>query len=243
MRCYIRPEEWDRAVLLDAEESHHLLHVLRAEPGLRLEVFDGQGRTGSAEFLEAQGKRALIHLLEQRVDQPPLPRLVLYQALTREQRMDLILQKSVELGVQEIVPLATTNCVVRLREDQAEDKRARWEKILLNAAKQSGAAFLPDIAKPCTLPQALARAQGGRLLIGDLSDKARPLHEVLREAREAPPGEVGILIGPEGDFTPEEREQAIAAGAQPVNLGPHVLRTETAALFALSILRYEFHLS
>jgi 16S rRNA (uracil1498-N3)-methyltransferase len=241
MRCFIRPEAWHPGDLLpDEEESHHLLRVLRIQPGQQVEVFDGQGRTGTAEFVSSQGAQARLRLVTQTTAASIGPRITLVQALPREQKMDWIIQKAVELGVHAIQPVQTEHCVVQIREDRAADKKARWEKIALNAAKQCGTAFLPQIFPARTLEQALKNASSWDLiLVGALMGETRSLREVLRSTSEKP-SSVAVLIGPEGDFTSAELERSIQAGAIPVSFGDTVLRAETAALFALSVLRYEF---
>jgi len=242
VRCHIRPEDWtDGDLLLGAEESHHLLRVLRIQPGQPVDVFDGAGRSGTAQFVAAQGDRALLRLIEHTPKNLSSgPKIVLLQALPREQKMDWIIQKAVELGIHAIQPVLARNCVVQIKEDRAADKKARWEKIALNAAKQSGAPLLPEIFPARSLEQALATGSSCDLmLLGALTGQTRPLRDVLRKPREKPLASVAVLIGPEGDFTPAELDLAIRAGALPVSFGATVLRTETAALYALSVLRYE----
>ena len=242
MRCLIRPEYWMQdEILLDEEESHHLLRVLRIQPGQIVETFDGAGRAGTAEFAGPRGNRAVLRARERRersdLSGPPI---TLIQALPREQKMDWIIQKATELGVAAIQPILTANCVARIKEDRADSKLERWRKIALNAAKQSGTPVIPAIEPPLTLKAALADAQQRRslLLIGALTGPTRPLRDALRAAQ--PPSSIAMLVGPEGDFTPEEQMEAIEAGACPVSFGSSVLRSETAALFAICCLRYEF---
>ena len=155
--------------------------------------------------------------------------------------MDLIIQKATELGASEIVPILTERAVVRLKEDRGAGKQERWEKIALNAAKQCGAAWLPKIAPVQTLKDFLAaRRAFGALLVCALDETALPIGEAIQAIKARPVSSVGVLVGPEGDFSAAEMEFIRAAGAVSVSLGGSVLRSETAAIYALSILRYEF---
>ena len=154
--------------------------------------------------------------------------------------MDLIIQKATELGASEIVPVLTERAVVRLKEDRGAGKQDRWEKIALNAAKQCGAAWLPKIAPVQTLKDFLAaRRAFGALFVCALDENARPIGEAIQAIRARPVSSVGVLVGPEGDFSAAEMEFIRAVGAISVSLGGSVLRSETAAIYALSILRYE----
>lgn len=269
LRCYVAPAAWCGAALtLDEAEAHHLINVMRAREGERVEVFDGAGRTGTAQ-IERIGKRdAELRLLEQQTHPRHLPELILVQALPREATMDFVVQKAVELGSTAILPVLSARCVVRLKPDQFAEKSARWQRIVLNAARQSHATWLPQIADVQTLehffqtlktesPQSFAAPTKNDLVgaaklcresflgkfdfwcVGSLAAHAQPLRAVLTAARAAAPRRVAVLIGPEGDLTPEEHRAAEQAGAVPVAFGTNVLRVDTAALYALSILHYE----
>ncbi len=239
MRCYLSPDQWqDGEVVLPADESHYALNVLRATVGTSLELFDGSGRIAEAEIVAAQRGTITLHVSRSWSVAAPEPTFHLLQALPRAQKMDLIIQKATELGVTSIVPVRTEHAMVRLEGDRARKKVERWQTVALAAARQCGAAWVPVI-QPV---QDLAAVAGSevRLLVGELGKGSRPLKEVLSEARAEAVGGLGVVIGPEGDFSDAEREVLRAAGAIPVSLGPSVLRTETAALYALSALRYEF---
>ena len=131
--------------------------------------------------------------------------------------------------------------MVRLKEDRGAGKQDRWQKIALNAAKQCGVAWLPKIEPVQTLKDFLAvRRAFGALFVCSLDEIARPMGEAIRAVKARPVSSVGVLVGPEGDFSAAEMESIRAAGAISVSLGGSVLRTETAAIYALSVLRYEF---
>jgi 16S rRNA (uracil1498-N3)-methyltransferase len=241
LRCFVAPAAWQGAALIvDETEAHHLVNVLRARIGERVEVFDGAGRTGCAEVAAIAKRGAELRLLEQNFQPRPTPELILVQALPREATMDFIVQKAVELGASAIFPVLSGRCIVRLTPDQYAEKSARWQRIALNAARQSHAAWLMHIAEVQTL-ETLFQTLGKPdfWFVGSLAAHAVPLRDALAAARAKTPGRAAALIGPEGDLTPEEYCAAEAAGAVPVSFGASVLRSDTAAFYALSALRYE----
>lgn len=241
MRCYLPPARWANDLAeLDEAESRHLVSVLRARTGERIEILDGAGRLGEAEVTTAAKKRAAVRILARREFAPFAPRRILAQALVREQKMDWLIQKAVELGVHEIWPLQTERAVAKIRPAEAGKKAARWQAIALAACKQSGNPWLPQIAPPRGLAAALAalRDQPGTACFGALQAGAVPLPEFFGRLRRDNCPQVAAFIGPEGDFSPAEIEALRAAGAQPVTFGPIVFRVETAALFILSALQY-----
>ena len=242
MRCFVQPSDWaGNEIRLAPDESHHLLNVLRAREGQRVELFNGRGGEAEAEILSARKKDVILRVVSRRQEPEPDLRLVLIQALPREQKMDWIVQKATELGVASIVPVLTEHAVVRLNPAQAADKKSRWERIVLNAAKQSGVSWLPAVEAPRPLSDVLSsRPPCDVLLVCALHESAKPLKDVLRRTARPHPMTAAVLVGPEGDFSPAELAGICANGALPVDLGGSVLRTETAAIYALSALRYEW---
>jgi 16S rRNA (uracil1498-N3)-methyltransferase len=244
LRCFVVPEAWQGSALtVDETEAHHLVNVLRARVGERVEVFDGAGRTGCAELAAAGKRGAELRLLEQQIQPRPAPELILVQALPREATMDFIVQKAVELGAGAIYPVLAERSIVRLQPGQLAEKSARWRRIALNAARQSHTAWLMQIADVQTLEgffQALDKSPAGFdfWFVGSLAADAQPLRAALDAAREQRPGRVAALIGPEGDLTPGEYCAAAAAGAVPVSFGASVLRADTAAFYAVSAMKF-----
>lgn len=224
---------------LTGDEAHHCLNVVRHGPGDRVILFDGEGREATAEIVSATKREAALRVLHRAVT-PPLPcRLRLAQAVPKGKNMDLILEKAVELGAAEIVPLLSDRTVVQLDAREAAAKQAKWQTIALEACKQCGQNWLPRVARPVTPRAFLDGARlDGLALIGSLQPGARRIKAVLAEQPSAP-REVTLFIGPEGDFTPAEIQLAISHGAQPITLGPIILRTETAAIYGLSVLAHE----
>jgi 16S rRNA (uracil1498-N3)-methyltransferase len=223
--------------LLSAEESHHVTRVLRAQSGQEIVLFDGQGGVAEAK-LESISKSAVeARIVKRWTVPPPAVQIDLMQAIPKTDRWDLVLQKAVELGASNIHPILTKHTEYK----ETGKKLDRWKKIVLNAAQQCEVRWLPELHAPETLDALLLRLGDYDLvLIGSLYKGAMPLKDVLREnIREPLPAKIALLIGPEGDFTPEEVQAAESAGAVPVTFGDRILRTETAAIFGLSILAYE----
>jgi 16S rRNA (uracil1498-N3)-methyltransferase len=238
-RFHLPPESWQTG-LLTGDEARHLSQVLRIKPGETVTVFDGCGRRAQAEVLTVSRDRVSLRTGDSLTPPAPLPAITLAQAVPKGKNMDLIVQKAVELGIAAIQPLVTRNTVVQ----PGAGKSDKWRRTALEACKQCGQDMLPRIAEPLPFGRWLESGAGvppaahHLKLIASLSPVAKPLREILR----AHPATTAatLLVGPEGDFTPEETTAALDAGFLPVSLGGIVLRVETATLFCLSALRYEF---
>lgn len=236
-RFILPPAAWS-ASRLEGDEARHLSQVLRIRPGEAITVFDGCGRRATAVVREVARDRVTLEIGPASPPVEVRPAITLAQAIPKGKNMDLIVQKAVELGVAGIQALVTRHTIVQPGEGKAE----KWRRTALEACKQCGQDFLPEIPDPLPFDRWLAglpdTSPNGLRLIASLAPGARPLHTVLHEHPGT--GTATLLIGPEGDFTPTETAAAIAAGFLPVSLGPIVLRVETAALYCLSALRYEF---
>jgi 16S rRNA (uracil1498-N3)-methyltransferase len=235
-RFYLPPSAWLTEPTLSGDEARHLSQVLRMKPGDSVIVFDGHGRRASAEVLSVSRDHVPLKLGEILPSQAPLPAITLAQAIPKGKNMDLIVQKSVELGIAAIQPLVTRYTVVQ----PGDGKSEKWRRNALEACKQCGQDTLPEIAEPLAFDRWIATQADapGLKLIASLAPGARPFRSVLRDH----PGttQATLLVGPEGDFSAEETTAALAAGFMPISLGSIVLRVETATLFCLSALRYEF---
>ncbi|MCX6867621.1 MAG: 16S rRNA (uracil(1498)-N(3))-methyltransferase [Verrucomicrobia bacterium] len=234
-RFFLPSEAWQSS-MLEGAEARHLAQVLRVRSGALITVFDGCGRRATAEVLSVARHRVALQLGDPQYCSAPLPVITLVQAIPKGKIMDLIVQKAVELGIAAIHPLVTRHTVVQ----PGEGKSVKWRRIALEACKQCGQDTLPVIADPMSLDCWLA-SQSETLdlkLIASLTPGARPLRQVLHAAPAT--RAVTLLVGPEGDFSSAETGQALAAGFLPVSLGSIVLRVETATLFCLAALRYEF---
>jgi len=244
-RFYLPPERWSQeAPELEASDAHHCADVLRLEVGDMVAVFDGQGRVAGAELLSVHRKHCSLLIGDAHVTPALQCSITLAQAIPKGKNMDLILQKGVELGASEIVPLLTSRTVVRMDDEtDAERKRDRWQQIALEACKQCGRNLVPRVALPSTVERFLSnRRATDILLLASLQPDARPIKEALAlhaTAHGDLPRSVAVLVGPEGDFTTEEIALLKEAGAVSVTLGPTILRAETAALYCLSVLGHE----
>ena len=243
-RFYIAPEEWQPDVLvLVGAEAHHARDVLRLEASAKVVVFNGKGREITAEIVASEGTEVRLRKLSEAKTPPLRCRITLGQAIPKGKNMDLIVQKAVEIGAAEIVPLLSDRTIVRLDEESAASKQAKWQTVAIEAAKQCGQNWLPQVRTPKTLAQFFAeRGRFDLQLIGSLQSDAMHLKKILAEyllEHGDRPGSVLMLVGPEGDFTPAELSLARSQGCRPITLGPVVLRVETASIYCLSILSYE----
>jgi 16S rRNA (uracil1498-N3)-methyltransferase len=237
-RFYLEPKEWTSPEpTLGTEDSHHCADVLRLQVGDRVTLFDGAGSVADATLTEVHRKHCRVTIGERTITPPLKSAITLAQAVPKGKNMDLILQKAVELGASTIVPLLTRRTVVRLDEEDGSRKQERWQQIALESCKQCGRNQVPLVTHPCSLEEFLKQPLQGLLLLASLQPGAVTIKEALAKAPDH--HAVTVLVGPEGDFTPEESAAALTAGAIPVTLGPMILRAETAALYSLSVLGHE----
>lgn len=243
MRVYLTPDAWEQtSVTLSREETHYAQRVLRSEPGDEVNLFDGAGRTGRGQVTGIGHHAMTIDLLEQTTAPRPLPHVHLAQALPKGKKMDWIIEKVTELGVARIIPMQTRHAVMQAEGVRAERKVARWQEIAKSATRQSGQAWMPLI-EPVTRMRDLldpASSRAGKILLCSLAAGARDLKQVLSATELVADGRLLLLVGPEGDFSLGETQAALEAGALPVCLGSSVLRTETAAIYTVAAIRYEF---
>ena len=240
-RFFLPASSWNSERLaLDMSESHHAVGVLRLEAGEKVVIFDGHGNEATAEIVAAKSNRVDLRKISQSKSAPLRCRIVLGQAVPKGKNMELIVEKATELGATEIAPLLSERTVVRCDEEEAASKRQKWQRVALEAAKQCGQNWLPTVATPVSLKSYFTtNPKFDLMLIASLQPDAKPLKAVLAERDGPPPASVLILVGPEGDFTPAEINLAKSAGCRPITLGPIILRTETAAIYCLSVLSHE----
>ena len=244
-RFYLSPNDWPSATLTGSE-AHHARSVLRLGPGARVTLFDGQGREGTAEISALDSAAVHVRILHESITPPLRARLTLAQAIPKGKNMDLIVQKAVEIGAAEIFPLLSARTVVQLDPESAAQKQAKWQTVALEAAKQCGQNWLPQVHAPQSPDDFFAGIGATSYdlrLVGSLQPGAQHLKRILADYAQAHagarPARVLMLIGPEGDFTPAEIALARSHGCAPLTLGPIILRVETAAIYCLSILSYE----
>ena len=216
---------------LSGDDARHLTRVLRVEAGQKYEISDNRN-VYLAEVETARKEHVAFRTLEKLPVPAETVRLVLCAALIKFDHFEWMIEKATELGVSEIVPVETIRSERGL--ERAAHKRVeRWRRIALEASQQSRRAFLPEVAEPEPLRDALAREATYRFAL-DENPATRPLNAALPAVRHTQ-DIVALLIGPEGGWTDDERSQFTAAGWSPVSLGPLILRAETAALAALAI--------
>ena len=245
-RFYASPNKITASLAtLSTHETHHLIHVLRMTPGDEAFVFDGCGREFRCSFRKVEENQAQLEIEDALSDviESPL-HVTLAQALAKGEKFDFIVQKATELGVSAIAPLITRNSDVRLDDHQKTNRVERWQRISLEAMKQCGRRRLVEIARPRSLREFIAEQQPAkpadalqtRVTLVFSEAGGMPLAEVLQPM--AQPGVVCALIGPEGGWSVDELEALKDSGFRAVTLGPRVLRTETAALVALTLIQH-----
>ena len=224
------------ALRLSPEESRHLAKVLRAERGTVVEALDGRGTVWRAEVADTNPREVTLRALEETRVEPPAPSYELGVALPKGGRMDDLARQLVELGVSRLSPLLTERTEAGKAAERGAAKVEKWRRIAVEACKQSGNPWLPEIFEPRPFIDWLkALPAGGARWLG--SPGAAPPGFCGEGAEVA---NVALAIGPEGGFTAGEAEQAAQAGFLPAGLGPYVLRVETAAVAALAVARARF---
>lgn len=232
----------DNAPVLTGDEAHHCLNVLRHDVGDKIVVFDGQGHEATASIESVTKSTATLQVLHRARSKPMRCQVILAQAVPKGKNMDLIVQKAVELGASAIFPILSERTVVQLSEDELKDKQAKWQAVAVEACKQCGQNYVPIVHTPVS-PKVFFEqsAPSGLRLIASLQTGSLPIKQVIAEAAEGGelPKEVTVLVGPEGDFTPAELSLSRSYGCRPITLGPIILRTETAAIYCMSVLGHE----
>ena len=223
-------------LILTGSAASHLTRVLRLRPKAALTLFNGRGGeyAASIERVQRSEVQVAIGAHEPIERESPFP-LTLAQGVSRGERMDLVVQKATELGVARLVPLLTERSIVRLDEEQSDRKSSHWRAVAIAACEQCGRNRLPEVALPMQLREFLRQPAGDSVRLLLSPSATRRIEDVPRPAAGAT-----VLIGPEGGLADEEQQLAEGAGYTAVNLGPRVLRTETAAIAALTLLQRQF---
>ena len=243
-RFYLPPAQTQQSVLMLTDgEAHHALHVLRMRQGDRVAVLNGVGFEFLCEITET-GPRSVTLSVVNKLFIPPLPyKLTLVQAIPKGKTMDLIVQKAAELGADRIAPILSERTVAHLDDDRTSGKVEKWHANAIEAIKQCGSPWLPTIEHPLSPAAYLARDEKPELsFIATLQDNAqhpRAHFRAFLAEHHRLPRSVSVWVGPEGDFTPAEVNAVMGSGALPITLGQLILRSETAAIYCLSVLNYE----
>lgn len=257
-RFFVAPEQIvGDHITVTGEDVNHMKNVLRMKPGERVRISSGSDEDYFCTIQSLEENEVLLHVDSRETSSIELPvQIYLFQGLPKSDKMELIIQKAVELGACAVVPVAMKRSVVKLDNKKAAAKVKRWKAIAESAAKQSGRMMIPQVQMPVTFTQAVAQAadmecrllpyeneegmEGVRRILGELSDtvKARCLEKTPTQEEHTSPYRIGIFIGPEGGFDPAEVELAVNDGWQKISLGRRILRTETAGMALLSVLVY-----
>ena len=240
-RFYAAPDELGAACIsLSRDESHHLARVLRLGAGDEAYAFDGQGSEYRCRVASADARHAELEIVERLADAVESPvDLTLAQALAKGEKFDLIVQKAAELGVRRILPLVTERGDVRLNDERAEKRAERWRRIALEALKQSGGRRLVNVQAPAAFSDFITStpregAPPVRLVFSERG--GAPISHALAETNVGQP--VIACVGPEGGWSDDELEMMASHGARFVTLGPRILRTETAAIVAVTLIQH-----
>lgn len=226
-------------IITDADELHHIKNVLRLKKGDVIQIFNGQHEEADVaiEEFSSEGLKVIVKNIRQA--KAKKTRLILACAPPKKDKFEWIIEKCTELGVDEIIPLKTKRSEVFYNADKHSNKLARFQKIVLNASKQSKRSDLTVVHPMMELSKVLKNLDpNGLSLFPSLNGHPPPIKELLTQFKE--PATITIFIGPEGDFTPQEVEQAINAGCKPVSLGDTVLKVETAAVATVGFVRFYF---
>ena len=239
---FVSPEQVkEEKIYVEGSDVNHIKNVLRMKLGEKLTVNDGEGWQYLCEVESYESDMAVLHIVEKSKAETELSsRIYLFQGLPKQDKMELIVQKAVELGAYQVIPVSTKRAVVKLDAKKAGKKVERWQQIAVSAAKQAGRGIVPTVGEVCTYAQALKMAEELDVVLipYELAEGIEETKKIIAGIR---PGQsVGVFIGPEGGFEEEEVKLAMEAGAKPVTLGRRILRTETAGLTTLSLLM--FHL-
>ena len=231
---FVTPEQVrENHIWIQGTDVNHIKNVLRMRIGEEVAVSNGQdGKAYHCRIASFEENSVRCELLSVDTESTELPaRIYLFQGLPKGDKMELIIQKAVELGVTAIVPVAMSRCIVKLDGKDAAKKQARWQKIAAEAAGQSGRGIIPVVETPISWKQALSRFAAERTLLC-YEGGGQPIGTLVTPADRA----VSLVVGPEGGFDVAEVEAVLQAGGKIATLGPRILRCETAPLAAIAVL-------
>lgn len=239
---FVSPDQIQgKKIIITGKDVNHIKNVLRMKAGEEIAVSNGvdgrEYRCGIQEILEDEVICELRFIKEEGLELPS--RITLFQGLPKADKMELIIQKAVELGVYEIIPVSCKRTVVRLDEKKEKSKINRWQGIAEAAAKQSKRGIIPSVGAVMSMKEAIAYSRSAkvRIIPYELAENMADTKKIINSLQ---PGEdIAVFIGPEGGFEESEVQAAVEEGIQPVTLGKRILRTETAGLTVLSWIMYQ----
>ena len=227
-------------ITITGPDVNHMKNVLRMKPGEEILISNGVDKDYRCQVETLDSDAVTVRILSVDEEGTELPgKIYLFQGLPKQEKMELIVQKAVELGVYQVIPVAMKRSVVKLDARKEETKIRRWNTIAESAAKQSGRMMIPQVHSVLTMKEAFAYAKGFdvNLIPYELAEGMKETKAILDQVK--PGMRVGIFIGPEGGFDVEEVEAAMTEGIHPITLGRRILRTETAGMTMLSILMFQ----
>lgn len=236
---YIKEEK----ILISGSDAHHIARSLRMAEGDALTVSDGEGMEYDCTLSRIRDEECecLVHTAHQSERESPVA-VTLCMAYPKGDKLEVVIQKAVELGASRIIPFESARCIKRPKAEKVEKQLQRLQRIAEEAAKQCGRARIPEVSSPCSFGEMLSEATKSSLALLCYEDESKTsIKQVLQGNKGA--DSIAVIIGSEGGFSPEEAEAAKAAGAVAVTLGKRILRCETAPAFALSAIAYEMELS
>jgi 16S rRNA (uracil1498-N3)-methyltransferase len=236
-RFHLPAEAWQSdSLTLIGDEAAHCSRVLRREVGEQIEIFDGAGRVATTTITAVTKSTVTARIDSQHQHEARAHQIHLLPAMIKAEPFEWLLEKAAELGAASVQPIVTARTIVHLSGDNLEKKLSKWRRLMVESAKQCHTPWIPHLAKPCSFAETLASLPADSTrIIPALSEHSRRLHELPLAQTKS----VFILIGPEGDFTPEEEALAQQHSFQPVTLGPLILRAETAAIASLAMVGHE----
>ena len=232
-------------IVLPADTTHHLLNVFRHKMSKPVLVGGSDGRTATYELIDVVDGQARARILQDGVVQDDEVEIVLVQGFLKADKLELVLQKATELNVHTVYATTMKNCVAQYKDSKLPQKISRWQKIIKEAAQQCGRAKLPELEAELSINEIIERETNPNtlLLVAYENEQSRTLKEALQDNNNGEPFErVVIFVGPEGGLTPSEVANYEAAGVKSVTLGNTILRAETAAIGAVSMLQYELNM-
>ena len=224
---------------ITGSDAHHLMHVMRAKAGQLVTVVDDNGQVAAMEMVAFSDSAVTLQLKEHLAADTESPlKIMLAQCLLKADKMDMVVQKAVELGAVGVIPISSQNCVARYDAKKGAARKDRWQKIADEAAKQCGRTALLKVRPIVTLGQFLAdmQATDSSLVFFYENENEQSAKEYLRSLKAK---QIVLLVGPEGGFSLDEAKLIEEAGGKSVTLGPRILRAETAALTAIAVTQYE----
>ena len=234
-----KPINLNETIVMDDFASHHALKVMRLKNNDQLILFNGDGSDYTGQVINITKRQVEVSIKSKKnIGSESNLKVIILQALTSSDKMDLIIQKTTELGISEIQPIVCERSIVKIKKDKIEKKLSHWRQVAIAACEQCGRAEIPKIREPENIIKYLERVMESdkdtKIILSP--ETAQSLDNIIPNSKQA----IKVLIGPEGDFTKQELDFSIQKGFSPIKIGPRILRTETAPITILSILQYKY---